>query len=53
MRFEKTILLASSASSSNGVLHVYRFTNPSPDPENRLEVRLGLTGALIELPIPR
>jgi len=44
MVLERVLPMSSSLKSFNGKLYIYRFTNPSPTPENILTTRLNLVG---------
>jgi hypothetical protein len=49
MVLEEVLPMRSSIRAFNGELYIYRFTNPSPDPEHLLKIRLNLIGDRIDL----
>ncbi len=48
MILQKEVRLASSDAAANGVLRIYRFTNPSPDPERVITVPVSRIGAEVQ-----
>jgi len=49
MVLERVLPMSSSMKQFNGKLYIYRFTNPSPTPENILTIHLGLVGDAFDM----